>query len=138
MMNPEVLEILARDAVRLRQESLGLRANCEGMIRRSRELRLQRRALSDEHAQLNEASNRNRLHRAIGRKLRDGRLPRASAPVVHGAPGRGETCDACDRTLTSSQLALAVPMGDTVVHLHADCYVIWNEERATAKARSVA
>jgi hypothetical protein len=36
--------------------------------------------------------------------------------------------------LTAAQLALAVPMSDTFVQLHADYYVIWNQERAAAKA----
>jgi hypothetical protein len=27
---------------------------------------------------------------------------------------------------------MAVPMGDAFVNLHADCFMVWNEERCTA------
>jgi hypothetical protein len=58
--------------------------------------------------------------------------------IVLGAPGDGGVCDACDQPCTTRQLVMAVPVGDAFVHLHADCFMVWNDERerGTTPART--
>jgi hypothetical protein len=43
------------------------------------------------------------LRRLIQSKLADSRLPYNSIPRVWGGAGDGETCDACDETITREQ-----------------------------------
>jgi hypothetical protein len=91
----------------------------------------------DDHATHHPASSLGTLHRMVRRRLRTGRLPDESVPVIRGAPGDGGACDACDLPLTSRQLVMAVPVCDAFVHLHAGCFMVWNEERgATPAART--
>jgi len=128
-MDTEAVQALAKDTMRLRRQSLDLCANCGDVVVLSRKLRALHRALSNEHAKHHAVNDLVKLHVMIARRLRSGRLPYASVPIVNGVPGDGGTCDACDQTLTAAQLAMAVPVRDTFVRLHADCYMIWNEER---------
>src|SRR5262245_17358156 len=138
-MDTEAVQTLARNSIRLRQESLVLQTAGQGLVLASQTLRAERRALSREHATQRDASNRSRIRRAIARGLRTGRLPYVSAAVLHGAPGGiGHSCDGCNRKMTAAQLVMAVPRGDTFVYLHADCYMIWNEERTAAKVTPAA
>ena len=133
-MDTEAVQTLARNLIRLRQESLALHTIGQGLVVTSRALRAERRALSCEHATQQDASSRSRIRRAIARGLRTGRLPYVSAAVLYGAPGRiGRICDGCDQTMTAAQLVMAVPMRDSFVYLHAGCFMIWNEERTAAR-----
>ena len=72
----------------------------------------------------------------IGRRLLSGHLPHVSVAVISGAPGSSGPCDACDEPLTARQLVMTVPMGDAVVRLHADCFMVWNEERRAHDGRA--
>src|SRR5262245_43974291 len=64
----------------------------------------------------------------IARKLRTGHLPIRSVPIIVGGPGAGGgNCDGCDTPLTSAEMVMAIPSDEqTFVHLHADCFIIWN------------
>ena len=45
----------------------------------------------------------------------------------------GGTCDACDKAVAPTQLVMAVPGGEKkIVHLHADCFMLWNALRPRA------
>ena len=74
-----------------------------------------------------------RLARIIGQKLNTGRLPQTSVPRIYGAPGVGGVCDACDKSLAPTQLVMSVPWPSrrTFAHLHADCFMAWNEVRCS-------
>jgi hypothetical protein len=66
----------------------------------------------------------------IRQRLHDGRLPMVTSPIIFGHPSRGGTCDACSRVLLKNQLVMDIPWGDHAdVHLHANCYIVWNAER---------
>ena len=72
----------------------------------------------------------------ITRKLREGRLPRASAAIISGGPGQDGRCDGCDGPLVPNELVMAVPSSEnTFVHLHADCFVLWNTLRPRTDLR---
>jgi len=135
-MDTETVQRLAKNTDRLRAESTVLCSTCESLIALSRQVRGQHRAPSQELAKHHAATHESRLHRAIGRRLQSGRLPQVSAAVISGAPGAGGPCDACDRPLTAPQLVMTVPMGDAVVRLHADCFMVWNEERRSRDGRA--
>jgi hypothetical protein len=49
-------------------------------------------------------------------------------PIVYGAPGAGGFCNACDAPLIGEQLVMSIPKGDTVVHPHAECFMIWTAQ----------
>jgi hypothetical protein len=50
--------------------------------------------------------DRESLNRVIRAKLADGRLPQNSIPRVWGGAGNGETCDACEETITKVQFVM--------------------------------
>lgn len=63
-------------------------------------------------------------------KLQDGRLPSARALRVHGRPGDGETCDACETAIVKKQMLIEVlTTYQTPSQLHANCFQIWETER---------
>ena len=64
-------------------------------------------------------------------KLSTGRLPNVNVPEIYAGPGSGGCCDACDELLAPAQLVIAIPWSSekTFVHLHARCFVVWNDER---------
>jgi len=72
------------------------------------------------------------LRALISTKLQDGRLPKISAPRVWGGSGRGETCAACETTITSDELAVeGTPVaadGSISIILHVRCFHVWNRE----------
>jgi hypothetical protein len=76
----------------------------------------------DEHA----------LRSLIRTKLKDGRLPFKSVPRIWSGPGRGETCGACETTITRDQLAIEgisfVASSGAPIIWHAGCFRIWDEE----------
>jgi hypothetical protein len=71
------------------------------------------------------------LRELIRTKIEDGRLPKMSPPRVWGGSGRGETCAACETTITNEQLAVeGVPVAadGSISILHVRCFHIWNRE----------
>jgi hypothetical protein len=68
------------------------------------------------------------LRALIRTKLQDGRLSKISAPRVWGGSGRGETCAACETTITSEQLAAVAAGGNISIILHVQCFQVWNQE----------
>ena len=75
------------------------------------------------------------LHARIGHRLDARRLPHNSVAIIHGAPGVGGNCDGCDRRLLPRQLVMSVPFKQSLVHLHADCFVVWNAVRLSRARR---
>jgi hypothetical protein len=80
------------------------------------------------------------LRTVICTKLKDGRLPLKSAPRIWSGPGRGETCAACETTITKDQLAIEgisfVAGSGTPIICHAGCFRIWDEESRRSRSRS--
>ena len=81
------------------------------------------------------------LRRVIRSRFRDGSLPHDDIPAaIPGRPGDDAMCGACDHVITSRDLmivvtrqasSLSAPHEVTPTPLHADCFVLWNEERRT-------
>jgi hypothetical protein len=75
------------------------------------------------------------LQTFIRTKLTEGRLPLNRFARVWGGPGRGETCGACETTITKDQLAVEgiafAAGGGTPIVFHAGCFQIWQTERRT-------
>jgi hypothetical protein len=66
-------------------------------------------------------------------RMRDGRLPRESAPQAFGQPGNGQKCSACDEILTTDRLMMEVPANNgKIFSFHGDCYLLWLDERRGA------
>jgi hypothetical protein len=75
------------------------------------------------------------LRRLIQSKLADGRLPYDSIPRVWGGAGKGETCDACDETITKKQLLMeGIGVAKTALQFHVRCFSVWDELRRTPGA----
>ena len=79
----------------------------------------------------------------VRQKIRTGRLPMRSVPILLGGPGAGGTCAACGRFLEMTQLVMELPGSDgsdgAAMSLHADCFVLWDELRRSSmsgRARS--
>lgn len=85
-MNAEAVQGLAKNTVRPRHESDLLCSSGASLIGLSRQLRLRHRALSQAITHDHAAGHLSKLHRMIGRRLRRGRLPHVSVPVIGGAP----------------------------------------------------
>src|SRR5262249_19575440 len=65
-----------------------------------------------------------------------GQLPSHRPASVVGAPGTGGLCDACNRSLLPTHLVMDVPAPDALVHLHAVCFSLWDDERRLAARTS--
>jgi hypothetical protein len=65
-------------------------------------------------------------------KLRDGRLPRESPPKALEQPGNGKKCGACEEIMLVPLLMMEISSDYKSIGLHADCYLVWNEERHRA------
>ena len=66
-------------------------------------------------------------------KLQTGVLPPDSIPRAWSGLGNGETCDACELSITNGQwvtegLSLG---GDRKLQLHVECFHFWERERRT-------
>jgi hypothetical protein len=73
------------------------------------------------------------LRDVIRRKLADGRLPTNRITRAWGVLGNGETCDACDGTITKGQFVLnglGVEDSRQPLQLHVACFRLWEEERS--------
>jgi hypothetical protein len=65
-------------------------------------------------------------------KLADGRLPLNSIPRVWGGPGNGETCNACEGTITQHEFVMegiSLAGSKAPLQLHVGCFWIWEQER---------
>jgi len=131
-MDAEAANSPGQIVTRLRVESLSLQAAWTSAIRKNRELRSENRSLVSQTHELTRLYVQAGLRRAIRRKLVAGRLPYDRAASVVGAPGTG---GACDRPLLSAQMVMAVPSGDHLVQLHADSFMLWDDERRIPSAR---
>jgi len=70
------------------------------------------------------------LRSLIRNKLSDGRLPHDSIPRVWGGPGNGETCDACEETITKAQFVIeGLDAAGGGVQFHVRCFYVWDAER---------
>ena len=114
--------ILFQTSGTLRSEIGALRAQRRALVSQRRELASHIREESRPYIQAS-------LRRIIRWKLLAGRLPRDSASILSGRPGTGERCVACDLPLDSTQLVMEVPWGDAPVHFHANCFMLWDDER---------
>ena len=123
-------EVTAATLLRTREHSLALCKFSLALMDLSRRTRIQileARRLRVQTRPIRETVRRESI---IARNLRAGRLPLSSVPIINGAPGDGGNCEGCGKPLTSAQLAMAIPSGEnTFVHLHADCFMIWNAIR---------
>lgn len=70
----------------------------------------------------------------IRRKLFAGVLPSHSVPIIVGRPGEGGSCDVCGQPLLTTHLVMEAPAGESFVHLHADCFMLWNEVRSPGRS----
>jgi hypothetical protein len=72
---------------------------------------------------------------SIQRKIRDGRLPYEGITKIWSSPSAGETCDACDTSVSLDQLVME---GTTrapsrrAFTFHVRCFQIWDRERRAA------
>ena len=82
------------------------------------------------------------LRHIIRVKLRNRSLPHDGIPsTIPGRPGDDSACAVCAHGITTRDLMMVVitrlasqlsaPNKVTSVHLHADCFELWNEERRT-------
>ena len=81
------------------------------------------------------------LRLLIRSKLHHGILPYNSIPRIWGAPGNGETCDACDLVVAPTQMVMegiSLTDGSHTLHtadhrrplqLHVTCFYLWDMER---------
>ena len=70
----------------------------------------------------------------IRQKIRLGRLPVHSVPILMGGPGGGGTCSACGGFLTMTRLVMALPESDgNPNRVHADCYLVWDQLRRSSQ-----
>ena len=72
------------------------------------------------------------LRLLIQRKIRDGRLPHDGIRRVWSSPSAGETCDACDTTVSIDQLVTEANTrapGRRAFKFHVRCFQTWDSER---------
>ncbi len=73
------------------------------------------------------------LRRLIEIKLADGRLPHDNIPRVWGGPSDGDTCNACDETITKAHLVMeGISTEGGGVRLHVQCFYLWDTMRTVA------
>jgi hypothetical protein len=79
-----------------------------------------------------------RLAALIQAKLVSGKLPYDSIPRVWGGPGNGESCDACERTITSWELIMEgiASDGGGGIQFHVRCFYLWDALRRSAPSNS--
>jgi len=68
----------------------------------------------------------------IRRKLQDGRLPHDGIRKIWSSPSDGETCNACDATLSKDQMLMegvTTGLGRRPFQFHVRCFQIWDHER---------
>ena len=136
-MDPKLIAAVAGNTARICERSVVLCTNSKITIVLGQEIRTQTRQLRHQSLQERERHGTTRLKSIIARKLRGGRLPWVSPASISGGPGQGGICDACEQTLAPGQLVMAVPAGEKgIIHLHADCFMLWNALRHLPPAGS--
>jgi len=133
-VNAEAVRLLAQNATRLHQQSADLCAASEATARESRQLRARHRSLVAWMSGRTKDQVEARLRRIIRSKLLIGLLPYNRATIIFGVSGNCGTCDVCGQRLVVAWLVTDVPFDRTFVHLHADCFILWDEERCAAMA----
>ena len=75
--------------------------------------------------------DRESFNRIIRAKHADGRLPQNSIPRVWGGASNGETCDACEETITKAQFVMegVSTTAGAGIQFHVMCFQIWDAER---------
>ena len=75
--------------------------------------------------------DRESFNRIIRANLADGRLPQNSIPRVWGGASNGETCDACEETITKAQCVMegVSTTGSAGIQFHVMCFQIWDAAR---------
>ena len=69
------------------------------------------------------------LRLAIRAKIENGRLPHDTIPRVWGGPGKGETCDGCNETITKPEYVMeGIGSKGNEVRFHVKCFYIWASE----------
>ena len=125
-----VSEVTAATIRRTREHSLALCKSSLALTDLSRRIRIEILEARRLRVQTRPERETVRRESIVSRNLRAGRLPLSSVPIINGGPGDGGNCDGCGKPLTSAQLAMAIPLRDqTFVHLHAECFMIWNAIR---------
>jgi hypothetical protein len=125
MDHESITRELAETAHRLRHQAFIVCQGSWALVRLSQETRATIRQRMEERVRLAKTFR----EQIIARRLLTGRLPCASAPVIVGKPGDGGKCDGCDKPLTSAQTVMAIPFERTFVHLHAECFSVWDATR---------
>lgn len=125
MTQPAVVRVLAETTTRICAASAASRSTGRVLRIKSQTLRMENRSLRVVG-----------LRHLVRIKLRRGVLPYESAPRLFGGPGAGGSCGVCDLPLVAKQLVMAVPMNGSFVELHADCFMLWDDERRYAPARA--
>jgi len=129
-MNPKLTATVAGNTARICERSTVLCTKSKLTIILSGEVSAQNRRVRHQSLQERARNGTLRLNSIIARKLREGHLPWVCPPIISGAPGQGGNCDACDKTLAPTQLVMTVLAAEEkAVHLHADCFVLWNAIR---------
>jgi hypothetical protein len=70
----------------------------------------------------------------IQQGIQAGRLPRDHTVELWHGPGFGHMCDGCGLEITmADRMSLICADEWRMVRLHASCFVLWEEERRTAR-----
>jgi hypothetical protein len=74
------------------------------------------------------------LRLLVRHKVHDGRLPHQRIARISSGLGVGETCDACETSITRGQMAKEVALAGGrgargTVAFHALCFQLWDVER---------
>jgi hypothetical protein len=72
------------------------------------------------------------LQRLVHHRITERRLPLGRAVGIHQMWGDGRPCDACEEPLSPNERAVMamVPLEWMSVHLHVNCYELWDAERS--------
>ena len=127
----------------VRRRAQEIRAASQQLMKQSGELTDRADVVMREAEALRDAMKRSAfegLRHIIRVKLRNRSLPHDGIPsTIPGRPGDDSACAVCAHGITTRDLMMVVitrlasqlsaPNKVTSVHLHADCFELWNEER---------
>ena len=79
------------------------------------------------------------LRLLVRHKVHDGRLPHNRIATISSGLAAGETCDACETSITKEQLVTEVALAGArgargIVSFHALCFHLWEAERKEPRA----
>ena len=122
-------------AHRLFERNLAIYKDAQATIQRRPDQRAQRR-FTMRHS-MHDGLSARRPHLLISARIDDGRLPNTASRTAL-VSGFGGKCGACDGHMPSTELLRAIPIDETFVYLHADCYAIWQAQcRLRAAVRRI-